>query len=146
MTFTDYLVRAAPAIAAVVLTPLLLSSLSRLAPPRKNGISEGAALEAKFGKLEVCSQLAAMVGMFAGIGVGFALGKNTPWMIGTLFGGMVASPVAMIAIVTLRHGRTEWDGFWLFYGWKYKISLRLIFPVYGFFIVVGLISLIALLV
>ena len=65
-------------------------------------------------------------------------------MVGILFGSMTAAPVALVAMATLPRGRSEWDAFWMYYEWKYRIGLRLVFPAYGLLILVGIVSSIVL--
>ena len=102
-------------------------------------------LKSKYAKLEVLSQIAAFVGMFASVGVILAIQRNTPWVVGLLFGWMVIAPIAVIGWSTLRRSRKEWNEFWVFYELKYRVSVGLIFPLFGFLMMVGLVSMLALL-
>jgi hypothetical protein len=133
-----------PGAASIVMTPLVLRFLSRMAPPRGAALARGRGLSGKFRRLEIASQVACMMGVFAGIGAAWATGKNSPYLLGLLFGGMIAAPMVLVAVCTLPRGRSEWEGFWLYYEWKYGLSLRFIFPLYALMIGAGIWSAIAL--
>src|ERR1035437_5189300 len=144
MQLSDTTVRIVARTAAVIFTPLVILVLSRLAPPRGAERAAVESLRAKYEKVVFCSGIAFFVGMLSAIFFCVSLRKNSIWMMGVLFGWMVAFPVLLIAIRTLRYGRQEWNDFWFFYEMKYKVGVRLIFLFYGFLIAVGVISTVAL--
>ncbi len=125
---------------ATALTPLAMALLSRMAPPRSADSTEFQGLREKHGRTEILSQLAAWVGIAGSIGICIVLKKNTPWMVGALFGWMTILPISLIAAITLRQGRQQWDEFWLFYELKYRIGTKLLLPLYGLLMGIGLIS------
>ena len=124
---------------------LAMRLLSRIAPPSslyRNRLDE---LQRTYNWISKLSNIAALVGMVGSIILLSSLKKNTPWILGAMFGWMVIVPVLLIAVLTLPRGLSAWMDFWRFYELKYDLSLRLIIAVYLFMALLGIFSTVAIL-
>jgi len=110
-------------------------------PPRSRNLAEFQSLLPRYNWLEIASRMAAIIGAVGLIVVAYILHvRNTPWLIGLIFGWLVLTPVLLIALATLPRGSAHWREFWRFYELKYDISLRLVAPVYTALALLGIIS------
>jgi hypothetical protein len=114
---------------------------ARAFPPRSRDVAEFQSLHPRYNSLEIASQFAAIL---CAVGLGAVVymmhGRNTPWLVGLIFGWLVLTPVLLIALVTLPRGSAQWREFWRFYELKYGLSLRLVAPVYTVLALLGIVS------
>jgi hypothetical protein len=132
--------------AAIVLTPVVMRVLARRFPAPPGEATEYESLRRQYGWLETTSQLAALAGIVGSIALLISLHVgNTPWIIGVGFGWLVLAPVLLIAAFTLPRGLACWRDFWRFYELTYRISLRLLAPIYVALCALAIVSTLALL-
>jgi hypothetical protein len=132
--------------AAMVLTPIIVRALARKFPAQAGDAVEYEALRQRYRWLEIASQLAALVGIVGSIALLTSLRVgNTPWIVGVGFGWLVLAPVLLIAAFTLPRGLACWREFWRFYELTYRISLRLLAPIYVALCALAIVSTVALL-
>lgn len=131
---------ALPIGAAVALTPLVIWALARMVPPRRALLGEYDELKERYGRLELAAALASMLGVCGVIAGLVVLRKDGPWMVGLLFGAIAAAPVALVAAVILPSRGLHWGDYWRYYELRYGIGLRLMGPVHGAMIGLGVYS------
>ena len=127
--------------AVTVLTPIITRALSRALPPRHSDTVEADSLSRRYRSLELWSHLAAVIGVLGAIAFLILLRVgNTPWLLGVVFGWPVLVAILFIAMFTLPHGLSRWREFWRFYELHYRITLRILAPLYVSLCALGLLS------
>lgn len=132
--------------ASAFLTPLLMRALAVAFPPRGPQSNDHQGLRSRYNTIELWSQFFAVLGGVAAVWFVIALRRgNTPWHVGVIFGWLVLTPLLFIAVCTLPRGVSRWNEFWRFYELRYRITLRLLAPVYTFLALLGVVSTVVLL-
>ncbi len=117
---------AVAALAAAVLTPLILSVLQKNAPSRTAGPNEREALAVRFGLLEKIAFLAMWAGLALSVAAALSMKPITLSSLLLMLGSLGIGPVACVGLgAAWKRDRSVWTGFWRFQEIQYHIAAGL---------------------
>ena len=126
---------------AALLTPVLMAVLSRVFPPPSLTPAEYDELSQRHHRTELWSRVVCIAALWVALTFAVTRHQNTPWLLGVVFGWMVAAPVFFIAARTLPSGGlSRWREFWLFYACRYRVNLWFVACLYAACTVLAILS------